>query len=142
MKDAAGVARPTGHRLRGLAATGLLATIAAVVVTTLAAALARAAGVDFEIPDGGESIPLSGFAVVTALFSAVGVVIAAALLRWSARPAERFVWTAVSLTAISLVPPLLADANAGTTAALVGLHLVPAAVMIPTLARSLTTGRH
>ncbi|MGF0172465.1 DUF6069 family protein [Streptomyces sp. Marseille-Q5077] len=131
-----------GHtrRLRGLAGTGLTATLAAMVATTLAAALAKAAdGVDFEVPDGGETIPLSGFAVVTGFFSAVGVVIAVALLRWSVRPAGRFVWTAVSLTAISLVPPLLSGANTATTAALLGLHLVPAAVMIPTLARSLRT---
>jgi hypothetical protein len=62
---------------------------------------------------------------------------AVALLRWSARPVERFVWTAVSLTAISLVPPLLSGADTATTTALPGLHLVAATVMIPTLARSL-----
>ena len=127
------------HGLRGLAGTGFIATLAAMVATTLAAALARAVGVDFEVPDGGETIPLSGFAVVTGFFSVVGIVIAVALLRWSARPAERFVWTAVSLTAISLVPPLLSGANTATTAALLGLHLVAATVMIPTLARSLRT---
>jgi hypothetical protein len=127
------------HRLRGLAGTGFLATLTAMVATTLAASLAHAAGVDFEVPDGGETIPLAGFAVVTGFFSVVGIVIAAALLRWSARPAERFVWTAVSLTAISLVPPLLSGANTATTTALLGLHLVPATVMIPTLARSLRT---
>jgi hypothetical protein len=126
------------HRFRRLFATGFVATLAAVVATTLAAALVRAAGVDFEVTDG-ESIPLSGIAVVTGVFSVVGVVIAAALLRWSARPAERFVWTALSLTAISLVPPLLWGANSGTTFALVGLHLVAAAVMIPALARTLRT---
>jgi hypothetical protein len=82
---------------------------------------------------------LSGFAVVTGFFSVVGIVIAAALLRWSARPAERFVWTAVSLTAISWVPPLLSGANPATIAALLGLHLVAATIMIPTLARSLRT---
>ncbi|WP_222722273.1 DUF6069 family protein [Actinomadura alba] len=127
------------HRLRGLAGTGFIATLAAMVATTLAAALAQAVGVDFEVTDGGETIPLSGFAVVTGFFSVVGIVIAAALLRWSARPAERFVWTAVSLTAISLVPPLLSEANTATTTALLGLHLVAATVMIPTLARSLRT---
>ena len=125
------------HRLRGLAGTGFLATLAAMVATTLAAALAQAVGVDFEVPDGSETIPLSGFAVVTGFCSVVGIVIAVALLRWSARPAERFVWTAVSLTAISLVPPLLIGANAATTTALLGLHLVPATVMIPALTRSL-----
>ncbi|MBQ1016754.1 hypothetical protein KBX71_02620 [Micromonospora sp. D93] len=127
------------HRVRGLAGTGLIATLAAMVTTTLAAALARAVGVDFEIPDGGETIPLSGIAVVTGFFSVVGVVIAVALLRWSARPAARFVWTAVALTALSLVPPLISGATIATSTALVGLHLVAAAVMIPVLARSLRT---
>ena len=65
------------HRLRGLVGTGFVATLAAMVATTLAAALAQAVGVDFEIPDGGEAIPLSGFAVVTGFFSVVGIVIAA-----------------------------------------------------------------
>ncbi|WP_405086605.1 DUF6069 family protein [Microbispora sp. NBC_01389] len=125
------------HPLRRLAGTGLVAMLVAMAATTLAAALARAVGVDFAIPDGGETIPLPGFAVVTGFFSLVGIVIAVAFLRWSARPAERFVWTAVSLTAISLVPPLLAGANTATTIALLGLHLVPATVMIPTLARTL-----
>ena len=127
------------HRLRWLAGTGFIAALAAMLATTLAAALAQAVGVDFEIPDGGETIPLSGFAVVTGFFSVVGIVIAAALLRWSARPAERFVRTAVTLTAISLVPPLLSGADTATITALVGLHLVAATVMIPTLARSLRT---
>jgi hypothetical protein len=125
------------HRLRGLAVTGFIATLAAVAATTLAAAVAHAVGVDFEVPDGGETIPLSGFAVVTGFFSVVGVVMAAALLRWSARPAERFVWTAATLTAISLVPPLLSGADTATTTALLGLHLAAATVMIPTLAWSL-----
>ncbi len=145
MNDTGVVADPASgqtsrtHRLRRLAVTGFIATLAAMVVTTLAAALAQAVGVDFEVPDGGETIPLPGFAVVTGFFSVVGIVIAVALLRWSARPAERFVWTAVSLTAISLVPPLLSGADTAATTALLGLHLVPAAVMIPTLARSLRT---
>ena len=127
------------HRLRRLAITGFVATLAAMVATTLAAALAQIVGVDFEVPDHGETIPLSGIAVVTGFFSVVGVAIAAALLRWSARPVERFVRTAVTLTAISLVPPLLSGADTATITALVGLHLVAATVMIPTLARSLRT---
>jgi hypothetical protein len=130
------------HRLLGLAGTGLIATLAAMVATILAAALVQTVGVAFEVPDGGETIPLAGFAVVTGFFSVVGIVVAGAFLRWSARPAERFVWTAVSLTAISLVPPLLSGANTATTTALLGLHLVPATVMIPTLARSLRTRTH
>jgi hypothetical protein len=137
--DPASGQRSYTHRLRGLAVTGFVATLAATVATTLTAALARAVGVDFEVPDGGETIPLSGFAVVTGFFSVVGVVIAAAFLRWSTRPAERFVWTAVSLTAISLVPPFLSGADTATIAALVGLHVVAAAVVIPTMSQSLRT---
>jgi hypothetical protein len=138
VNDAGVVAGPASghaHRFRGLVVTGLVATLAAMAVTTLAAALAGAVGVNFEIPDGGEAIPLPGFAVVTGFFSVVGVVIAVALLRWSARPAERFVWTAVPLTVISLVPPLISGANTATIVALLGLHLVAAAVMIPSLTR-------
>lgn len=125
------------HRLRGLLGTGLVAVPTAMAATSLAAVLARAGGVEFEIPDGGQAIPVSGVAFVTGVFSTVGVVIAAVLLRWTAHPAQRFVWTTVSLTAISLVPPFVVDASAATVAALVGLHLVAATVMIPTLARRL-----
>ncbi|GIF73026.1 DUF6069 family protein [Asanoa siamensis] len=136
MTGAGSVAGRTGHARR-LAVTGLVATIAAMAVTTAAAALARAAGADFEVPDGGETIPLGGVTVVTGFFSFVGVGIAAALLRWSARPAARFTWTAVTLTAVSLIPPVVSGANTATVATLIGLHLVAAAVMIPALARSL-----
>lgn len=143
MNDTGVVAGPASgrtsrtHRFGGLVGAGLVATLAAMLATTLAAALARAAGVDFEIPDGGEAIPTAGFAMVTGFFSIVGVAIAVALLRWSARPAERFLWTAVALTVISLIPPLASGADTATTTTLLGLHLVPAAVMIPTLTRSL-----
>ena len=126
------------HRFRRLAVAGVGATLAAMVATGLVAALARAAGVDLEV-DSGEAIPVSGIVFQTGVFSLVGVVIAAALLRWSARPAERFVWTAVSLTAISLVPPLLFGTGADTIATLIGLHLVAAAVMIPSVSQAIRT---
>lgn len=124
-------------RLRGLVATGLVATTVAVVATTVTAALGSAVGVDFELPDGGEAMPLSGISLLTGILSVVGIGIAAAILRWSARPARLFVRAALTLTAISLVPPFLTDANAATITSLVLLHLVAAAVMIPALARRL-----
>ena len=130
--------RPPSPATRGsrrLVATGLVATLGAMAATILGAALARSAGVDLAV--GGETIPLAGFGVVTGFFSVVGVAIAAALLRWSAHPVERFVWTAGSLTAISFVPPFLSGGDAATVAALLGLHLVAAAVMVPSLARTL-----
>jgi len=114
---------------------GLVATLAAMAATTLTAALTQALGVEFEVRGG--TIPLPGFAVVTGFFSMLGIVIAVVLLRWSSRPVERFVGTTVSLTAISLVPPFLSGAAAGTVAALLVLHLVAAAVVVPPLARGL-----
>jgi hypothetical protein len=126
------------RRLRRLLGAGLLAALAAMAATTLTAALAEALGVTFEVPAGsGVPIPLPGFALVTGVFSVVGVLIAAAFPRWSARPARPFVRTTVSLTAVSLVPPLLSGADTATTLALMGLHLVAATVMIPVLARRL-----
>ncbi|MFC7490850.1 MULTISPECIES: DUF6069 family protein [unclassified Knoellia] len=126
-------------RVPRLVSRGLLGAVAAAAATTVVAALAKPVGVEFEISDGGETIPLSGIAFVTGIVSVAGVVIAAASLRWNAQPAKRFVQAAVSLTAISLIPPFLSGAAPSTVAALVALHLVAAAVMIPTLARSLHT---
>ena len=77
--------------------------------------------------------------MVSGFFSVVGIVVAVALVCWSARPATRFVWTAGSLTTIWLVAPLLSGATTATTTALLGLHLVAATVIIPTLARNLHT---
>ena len=43
----------------------------------------------------------------------------------------------MSLTLVSLIPPFLSGANAATTVTLVGLHLVAATLVIPTLTRGL-----
>jgi hypothetical protein len=140
MSDTTSDTRPATTRGHGpLVGTGLLGTAGAMTATAAGAALARVAGVGFEVPDGGETIPVSGVAFVTGVFSLVGVGLALALLRWSARPAERFVQAAVVLTAASLVPPFVVGASLGTSLALVALHLVAAAVMVPALARGLRT---
>lgn len=123
------------HPFRRLGRTGLLAVLGAVALTTAAAALGRAAGVELEV--AAEPIPVSGVAFVTGVFSSVGVVIALAFLRWSDRPRVWFVRTTVALTAVSLVPPVLADTDTATTITLIGLHLVAAAVMVPALALAL-----
>ena len=122
---------------RSLFAIGLLATLIATAATTATAAVAMAVGVNFEIPDGGRRIPLPGLATVTGVLSIVGVLIAVALRRWSAGPATWFLRTTMTLTAISLVPTVAAEADAGTTTALIVLHLVAASVMIPTMVRRL-----
>lgn len=123
-------------RLRNVVVTGVVATLVAMAAVAATAALAEAVGVTFELP-GGEAIPASGSAVMTGIFSAVGVVIAVTLRRWSARPATVFVRVAVTLTAFSLVPPFLSGADSATVAALILLHLVAATVMIPALAHRL-----
>lgn len=123
---------------RSFAVNGLLTAFVAAAAALLVAALASAAGVDFELPDGGEAIPLSGFAVVTFGFSIVGLALAAALQRWARHPFRTFVRVTVALTAASLVPPFLMDANLATVATLVLLHLVAAAIVIPMLARRLS----
>ena len=125
------------RKYRRLMTTGLLATLAAMAAVTLAAAIAKAVGVDFQLPGADEPIPLPGFAVVTGIFSLVGVLIAAALLRWTTAPAKRFAQTTVTLTAISLIAPVLTGADAGTVTALIALHLIAAAVMVPALTTTL-----
>ena len=122
--------------MRRVLGTGVVATLAAMVAAGLVAGLASALGVDLEV-DGGEPIPVSGIVVQAGVFSLAGVAIAAGLLRWSGRPADRFVATALVLTALSLVPPVLWGRGAATVLTLVLLHLVVAAVMIPTLTRGL-----
>lgn len=82
------------HRLRRLVGTGVIATLGATAATTLAAALAQAVGVDFEVSNDGGPIPLAGFAVVTGFFSVVGIVIAAALVGGAlARPGDSRRWS-------------------------------------------------
>ena len=123
-------------RGRRLAVTGLGAALVAAVLNTGVAAVARAAGVDLEV-SGGEAIPVSGIAFVTVVLSTLGLLIAAALSRWSDSPVQWWLRTTVALTAISLVPPLVAAADAATAVTLVVLHLLAAAVVVPTVARTL-----
>jgi hypothetical protein len=122
---------------RRLLLPGLAAAAAAAVAVTAVAALAMAVGVDFELPDGGESIPLVGFTQLTFTFSVVGILVALAIRRWASQPARTWVRTAVALTALSLVPPFLVDANLATECTLVLAHLIAAAVVIPVIARRL-----
>jgi hypothetical protein len=118
-----------------VARAGIAAALAAGATVTALAAAARAAGVSLDLD--GKPIPLLGFAQVTVLLSLVGVVLAAVLARRAARPRRSFVRVTGLLTAASLVPPFLVPAAAGTVALLVALHLVAAAVVIPTLAARL-----
>jgi hypothetical protein len=67
------------------------------------------------------------------VYPLVGLVIAAAPRRWTARPARTFLHIALVLTAVSLVPPFLVGADLATSVGLVLTHLAAAAIMIPVL---------
>ncbi len=119
---------------------GVAAAVAASVATTVLAAVASAAGISFA-DSTGASIPIAGFAQLTLAFSLVGVGIAAVMARKARRPRRTFVRTAVALTALSFVPDLTFGFDAGSAATLITLHIVAAAVVVPTLAGRLSDAR-
>ena len=125
--------RPT---TRSMLLAGVAAAAAASVTTAAVAAAGHAAGISLDV--SGAPIPAPGFAMLTAVFSLVGLGIAALLRRFARRPRSTFVRTTVALTALSLVPDLLADAAPSTKALLMLTHLVAALIVIPSVARRLS----
>lgn len=134
MTATAALTAPRGS-VRPLVKSGLVATVAASVATTVVAALAHGAGISLDI--SGEAIPLFGFPQLTAIFSLIGVALAVVLARRAGAPRSTFVRTTVALTALSLVPDVLADAAWDTRVLLMVTHLVAAAIVIPALASRL-----
>jgi hypothetical protein len=126
---------PTTSTTGVLVGTGVAATVVASAATMAVAAAGHAAGVSLNI--GGAPIPITGFGMLTAIFSLVGVVLAAVLARFARRPQRAFVRTTVALTILSLVPDVIADAGPATKALLMLTHLVAAVIVIPAVARRL-----
>jgi Family of unknown function (DUF6069) len=124
--------RRTGRSWVLTRTTVVIGAIAAVVVTA-AAGLLHAAGVSFEID--GEMIPLLGFAQLAFVGAVIGGFLVAGLDRWSASPRRRFVQVAVTLTALSCVPSVTMPDDVTTKVALVALHLLAAAIIVPVLLR-------
>ena len=116
--------------------TGALATAAASVATPAVAAAATVVGISLDV--GGAPIPVLGFGTLTAFFSLVGVVMAVVMARFARHPRSTFVRTTVVLTALSLVPDVVAPAAPTTKALLMLTHLVAAAIVIPAVARRLS----
>ncbi|MGC4798304.1 DUF6069 family protein [Micromonospora saelicesensis] len=135
MTATANTTRATTSNVGALIRTGVAATVAASIATMAVAAVGHLAGISLEL--GGAPIPVTGFGVLTAVFSLIGVVIAASLARFARRPRLTFVRTTVVLTVLSLVPDVIADAGAATKALLMLTHLVAAAIVIPAVARRL-----
>jgi len=115
---------------------GLTAAAVAAAATATVAAAGEFAGISLVV--GGAPIPVSGFAVLTVIFSVVGLVLALVLARTARRPRTAFVRTTIVLTALSLVPDVLADASAATKVLLMLTHVVAAAIVIPAIARRLS----
>ena len=123
------VSLPTSSLRRTTVVSGLVGA----AVTTAAAAALDAAGVSFEIE--GEVIPILGFAQMTFIGAVIGGVLLAVLNRRSASAGHRFVQATVALTALSCVPSVLMPDDAGSQTALVALHVLAAAIIVPVLAR-------
>jgi hypothetical protein len=128
----------TAPTVGSLLAAWAIATVVAAAATALVAVAAQAVGISLAV--SGVPIPPSGFAVMTAIFSGVGVVIALVLRRFARRPRTAWVRTTVVLTVLSFVPDVLADAGVATKALLMLTHVVAAAVVIPAVARRLPGG--
>ena len=133
--DSAVTTHPTTAHAKPLWRTGARAGIFAALATTAIAAVALSADVPLAID--GEQIPLAGFAQMTLLCTAIGVVLAKALVRWAAKPQRTFVAATVALTALSVVPDLTVAATTATRVVLVATHLMAAAVVIPAVANRL-----
>jgi peptidoglycan/LPS O-acetylase OafA/YrhL len=121
---------PTTTTLRR---TTVVAGLVASAVTTGVATAFHAAGVTFEID--GEMIPLLGFAQMTFLGAVIGSVILAVLNRRRRSARGRFLRTTVALTALSCVPSVTWPDDIATRLALVVLHLLAAALVVPALLR-------
>lgn len=119
---------------------GFAAAVVASAATSVLAALASAVGVSFA-DSSGESIPVSGFFVLTIVFSLIGVGMAAVMARKARRPQSTFVRTTLALTILSFVPDLTVGFDAASAATLIALHTVAAAIVVPTLAKRLATTR-
>lgn len=126
-----GVGRTTNRPAR-VWTVGLAAGVVAAVATSLTAAVATAVGADIEVD--GEVIPAGGFAVLTLVGAVLGIAIAK-LARRMRRPRTVFVATTVTLTALSVIPDVVADATWTTRLVLAATHLIAAAIIIPTVAR-------
>jgi uncharacterized membrane protein len=129
-------AKSTTAPTKPLIRDGLTATALAAAATATVAAAGESAGISLNV--SGAPIPVTGFAVLTAIFSIVGLVLALVLARTTRRPRTAFVRTTIALTVLSLVPDVLADASTATKALLMLTHVVAAAIVIPAIARRLT----
>ena len=112
---------------------GVAAGFAAAAANVALVAGARQLGASVEIQN--EAIPLLGFAQVTLVAAIIGIGLAALFTRRARRPRHTFVVTTVVLSALSMVPPAIVDADVATKLVLGLTHAVAAVIIIPAIAR-------
>jgi hypothetical protein len=123
----------TDTRTGSLRRTTLVVGVVAAAIAAAVAAGVHAAGVPLEVE--GEMIPLPGFAQMTFVGAVIGGLLLAVLNRRSAAPGRRFVQATVALTALSCVPSVAMPEDVATKVALVAIHLLAAAIVVPVLLR-------
>jgi peptidoglycan/LPS O-acetylase OafA/YrhL len=131
-------ARPSARtsESKSLWRTGGLAGVSAAVATSAVAAVGNALDVSLDV--GGKAIPVVGFAQVTLVATLIGTIMAVVMSHRASRPRRTFAVTTLALTAISIVPDVLADAHTSTRFLLALTHVVAAAIVIPSIASRLT----
>lgn len=109
------------------------AVVGAAVVNAALWGVATAFGVDFVLSDsmGTAVITLPAAVIATAIFGLLGWGTLALLERFTRHARAVWVWLAVAVAALSVVPIFLEQATVGTQIALTVLHLAVPGVLIP-----------
>lgn len=130
---------------RRMWAAGAVAGVASSVVVIALVAIAEGAGVPMKVAENStkpvEQIPVLGYGMLILGSTLVGLLLATAFGRWTGRPRRAFLITAVALTAVSFTFPATTTATTATKVMLVITHLIPAALIIPTIAALLPSRR-
>jgi Family of unknown function (DUF6069) len=120
---------------------GLAAGVSAAVANVVVAAVAEAFDVSLKVASSGGKppapVPLGGFATMTLLGAAIGILIAYGSARWAKRPRSRFVAITSVATAATLVAPLLGASDAATILVLCLTHVLGAVIVVRALAARL-----
>ncbi len=133
------VTRPA---VRGVLAAGGYAGAVAAAVGYVYGTVAQAVEGKMYAGDPGAShaapIVAANFSGGVLFCVALGTLLAVGIARRAANPARTWVRTTVALTAVSLVPPLLAShTDNSTRLTLAGAHVLAALVVVPIVARRL-----
>ena len=119
--------------------TRALAIVAAAGATFIVWTIANSvAGTDLVVDTGSgpTTVTLTAVVLVTVVAGLAAWGLLALIERFTRRAAVIWSWTAGAVLLISLLGPIGSAVGAGATAALVAMHLVTGAVLIPLMARS------